>query len=40
MSNPRLESQLEIEIDKERQHEWLEEDEAQPCPVCCGRAAE
>ncbi len=34
--DPRLESQLEIEMDQERQHEWLDEDEAQPCPSCAG----
>ena len=35
-SNPRLESQLEIEMDQERQHESLEDGEARPCPACCG----
>src|SRR6185369_12168996 len=34
--NPRLESELEIEIDRERQHEWLDEGEAEPCPTCAG----
>ena len=34
--NPRLESQIEIEMDQERQHEWLEEGESEPCPSCDG----
>jgi len=34
--DPRLESQIEIEMDRERQHEWLDEGEAQPCPTCAG----
>jgi excinuclease ABC subunit A len=34
--NPRLESQIEIEMDQERQHEWLEEGESEPCPSCEG----
>lgn len=34
--NPRLDSVVEIEMDQERQHEWLEEGEAVPCPVCAG----
>ncbi len=34
--DPRLESELEIELDRERQHEWLDADEAQPCPTCAG----
>ncbi len=34
--NPRLESAIDIEMDQERQHEWLEEGEAEPCPVCEG----
>jgi len=34
--DPRLENQLEIEIDQERQHAALEDGEAQPCPTCTG----
>ncbi len=34
--NARLESQLEIEMDKERQHESLEAGEARECPTCHG----
>ncbi|MDQ3624105.1 MAG: excinuclease ABC subunit A, partial [Verrucomicrobiota bacterium] len=34
--NPRLESALELEMDQERQHEWLGEGEARPCPECRG----
>jgi excinuclease ABC subunit A len=34
--DPRLESALEIELDRERQHEWLDADEAEPCPGCHG----
>jgi excinuclease ABC subunit A len=34
--NPRLESQIEIEMDQERQHEWLDEGESEPCPNCEG----
>ena len=34
--DPRLDSQLEIEMDQERQHEWLDEGEAEPCPSCAG----
>ena len=34
--NPRLESAVELELDEERQHEALEEGEAQPCPGCQG----
>lgn len=34
--NPRLESELEKELDVERQSEWLEEGETQPCPECDG----
>jgi excinuclease ABC subunit A len=34
--DPKLESQIEIEMAQERQHEWLDEDEAKPCPTCKG----
>jgi excinuclease ABC subunit A len=34
--NPRLESQIEIEMDQDRHHEWLEEGESEPCPSCEG----
>jgi excinuclease ABC subunit A len=34
--NPRLETALEIEMDHERQSEWLEDGEARPCPACNG----
>jgi excinuclease ABC subunit A len=34
--DPRLESELEIEMARERQHEWLDEGEARPCPSCKG----
>ena len=34
--DPRLESAIEIEMARERQHEWLEEGEARPCPSCKG----
>ncbi len=34
--NPRLESALEQELDVERQSEWLEDGETQPCPQCHG----
>ncbi len=34
--NPRLDSQIEIEMDRERQHEWLDEGEAVDCPECLG----
>ncbi len=34
--DPKLESALEIEMAQERQHEWLDEDEAKPCPSCHG----
>jgi excinuclease ABC subunit A len=34
--DPKLESQIEIEMAQERQHEWLDEGEAQPCPTCRG----
>ncbi len=34
--DPRLESELEIELDRERQHEWLDDGEAEPCPGCHG----
>jgi excinuclease ABC subunit A len=33
---PDRESALEAELDEERQHEWLEEGEAVPCPGCKG----
>jgi excinuclease ABC subunit A len=33
---PERESALEAELDEERQHEWLDEDEAVPCPSCKG----
>jgi len=35
-TNPRLESQIEIELDAERQHESLDEGESQTCPDCDG----
>ncbi len=34
--NPRLDSAIEIEMDRERQHEWLDEGVAEACPVCSG----
>ena len=34
--DPKLESAIEIEMARERQHEWLDEGEAQPCPGCHG----
>jgi excinuclease ABC subunit A len=34
--DPRLESQIEIEMAQERQHERLDESEAEPCPSCRG----
>ena len=34
--DPKLESAIEIEMAQERQHEWLEEGEATPCPSCQG----
>ncbi len=34
--DPKLESQIEIEMAQERQHENLDEDEAKPCPSCRG----
>ncbi len=34
--NPRLESAIEIEMDEERQHEWLDEGDAEPCAACAG----
>jgi excinuclease ABC subunit A len=34
--NKRLDSEIELEMDQERQHEWLDAGEAQPCPECCG----
>ncbi|MEQ1862610.1 MAG: excinuclease ABC subunit A, partial [Chthoniobacteraceae bacterium] len=34
--DPRLDSQLDIELDQERQHQWLDEGEAQPCGSCEG----
>jgi excinuclease ABC subunit A len=34
--DPKLESQVEIEMAQERQHEWLDEGEARPCPTCHG----
>jgi excinuclease ABC subunit A len=34
--NPRLETALEIELDQERQHQWLDEGEAEPCAACGG----
>lgn len=34
--DPKLESAIEIEMAQERQHEWLEEGEATPCPSCHG----
>ncbi len=34
--DPNLESQIEIEMAQERQHESLDEGEAEPCPTCAG----
>ena len=34
--DPKLESQIEIEVAQERQHERLEDGEAKPCPSCAG----
>ncbi len=34
--DPKLESAIEIEMAQERQHEWLDEGEAKPCPSCAG----
>ena len=34
--DPKLDSEIEIEMARERQHEWLDEDEAKPCPSCHG----
>lgn len=34
--DPKLESQVEIEMAQERQHESLDEGEARPCPSCHG----
>ncbi len=34
--DPKLESQIEIEVAQERQHERLEEGEAQTCAICAG----
>jgi excinuclease ABC subunit A len=34
--NPRLETAVELELDEERQHEALEDGEAEPCPGCRG----
>jgi excinuclease ABC subunit A len=34
--DPKLESAIEIELAQERQHEWLDEGEAKPCPSCKG----
>ena len=34
--DPKLDSPIEIEMARERQHEWLDEDEAKPCPSCHG----
>lgn len=34
--NPRAESLLEQELDEERQHERLDDGEAEPCPDCSG----
>jgi len=34
--DPKLESAIEIEMAQERQHEWLDEGEAKPCPACQG----
>jgi excinuclease ABC subunit A len=31
-----LEGALEIEMEEERQHEWLDREEAQPCTTCLG----
>lgn len=31
-----IESELEAELDEERQHEWLDEGEATQCPLCKG----
>ncbi len=35
-TNPKLASEIEVELDRERQHEWLDEGEARPCPACQG----
>ncbi|MGB8168725.1 MAG: excinuclease ABC subunit UvrA [Chthoniobacteraceae bacterium] len=34
--DPKLESEIDIEMARERQHEWLDEGEAKPCPSCHG----
>ncbi|MEA3210115.1 MAG: excinuclease subunit [Chthoniobacter sp.] len=34
--DPKLESAIDIEMAQERQHEWLDEGEASPCPSCRG----
>jgi excinuclease ABC subunit A len=34
--NPRLETALEIEMDQERQSEWLEDGQSETCPRCNG----
>ncbi len=34
--DPRADSEIEQELHKERQHEWLDEGEAKPCPDCRG----
>lgn len=34
--NSKAESVLEMELEEERRHEWLEEGEARPCPACAG----
>jgi len=34
--DPKLESEIEIEMAQERQHENLDEGEARPCPSCAG----
>ena len=34
--NQRAESELEKELDEERQHEWLDAGDAAPCPQCHG----
>ena len=36
IDDPRLESPLEIDLDRERQHELLEPGISQPCPSCSG----
>ena len=36
VETPERESALEAELDEERQHEWLDEGEAVPCPSCKG----